>query len=48
MITAIVQFPLATPISLPEASRLFESSAPKYQNLPGLIRVAVQLVANEP
>src|SRR5947208_7888457 len=38
MITAIVQFPLATPISLPEASRLFESSAPKYQNLPGLIR----------
>ncbi|NVN86453.1 MAG: YdhR family protein [Rhodopseudomonas sp.] len=38
MITTIVQFHMATPISLEEATRRFESSAPKYQNLPGLIR----------
>ena len=38
MITAIVQFQLPTPITLAEATRRFESSAPKYQNLPGLIR----------
>jgi hypothetical protein len=38
MITAIVQFQLPAPISLAEATRRFESSAPKYQNLPGLIR----------
>ena len=38
MITAIVQFALPAPVSLQEATRMFESTAPKYQNLPGLIR----------
>jgi hypothetical protein len=38
MITAIVQFQLPAPVSLEEAARLFESTAPKYQNLPGLVR----------
>ncbi len=38
MITTIVQFRLPAPITLAEATRRFESSAPKYQNLPGLIR----------
>ena len=38
MITAVVQFALPSPISLEEAARRFESSAPKYQGLPGLIR----------
>jgi Putative mono-oxygenase ydhR len=38
MITAIVQFQLPAPVSLPDATRMFESTAPKYQNLPGLIR----------
>jgi hypothetical protein len=31
MITAIVQFSLPKPISLEEAARAFESTAPKYQ-----------------
>jgi Putative mono-oxygenase ydhR len=38
MITAIVQFKLPQPVSLEEAARMFESTAPKYRNLPGLIR----------
>jgi hypothetical protein len=38
MITAIVQFGLPKPVSLEEAARMFESTAPKYQNLPGLMR----------
>ena len=38
MIATVVQFQMSTPISLEEATRRFESSAPKYQNLPGLIR----------
>jgi hypothetical protein len=38
MITAVVQFHLPAPISLSEATQRFESSAPKYQHLPGLIR----------
>jgi hypothetical protein len=38
MITTLVQFALPQPISLAEATRRFESSAPKYQNLAGLIR----------
>jgi len=38
MITPLVQFQLPSPISLAEATRRFESSAPKYQNLQGLIR----------
>jgi Putative mono-oxygenase ydhR len=38
MITTIVQFQLPAPVTLDEATRRFESSAPKYQNLAGLIR----------
>jgi predicted RNase H-like nuclease len=38
MITTVVQFQMKTPLSLEEATRRFESSAPKYQQLPGLIR----------
>jgi Putative mono-oxygenase ydhR len=38
MITAIVQFLLPKPISLEEAARAFESTAPKYQGLRGLVR----------
>src|SRR5215831_16906372 len=38
MITTLVQFQLPSPISLAEATRRFESSAPKYQKLAGLIR----------
>ena len=38
MITTLVQFALPSPISLAEATKRFESSAPKYQNLAGLIR----------
>ena len=38
MITTLVQFHLPSPITLDEAARRFESSAPKYQNLPGLVR----------
>ncbi len=38
MITAIVQFSLPKPITLEEAARVFESTAPKYQGLQGLAR----------
>src|SRR3984957_15706755 len=38
MITAIVQFSLPKPINLEEAARAFESTAPKYQGLQGLVR----------
>jgi Putative mono-oxygenase ydhR len=38
MITALVQFDLPSPITLAEATGRFESSAPKYRNLPGLAR----------
>ncbi len=38
MITTLVEFHLPTPISLEEATRRFEESAPKYRNLAGLIR----------
>ena len=38
MITSIVQFQLPAAITLEEATRRFEASAPKYQHLPGLIR----------
>lgn len=38
MIVAIVRFALQTPVTLDEAARLFESSAPKYQGLAGLVR----------
>ncbi|MBZ9794292.1 YdhR family protein [Mesorhizobium sp. ES1-4] len=37
-ITTVVQFRLPQPISLEEATRHFESSAPNYRSLPGLIR----------
>jgi hypothetical protein len=37
-ITTVVQFRLPQAISLEEATRRFESSAPKYRNVPGLIR----------
>jgi hypothetical protein len=38
MITTLVQFQLPSPITLAEATRRFESSAPKYRHIPGLIR----------
>jgi heme-degrading monooxygenase HmoA len=38
MITAIVQIPLAKPMSVDEAARTFETTAPRYQNVRGLIR----------
>ncbi|MDE2362892.1 MAG: YdhR family protein [Hyphomicrobiales bacterium] len=38
MIAAIVQFRLPKPVSVEEAARMFESTAPKYQDLPGLVR----------
>ena len=38
MITAVVRFPLPASVSLEDATALFEGSAPKYKNLPGLIR----------
>jgi hypothetical protein len=38
MITTVVQFQLPSPITLAEATARFESSAPKYRNIPGLIR----------
>jgi hypothetical protein len=38
MITALVQFKLPSAITLAEAARRFETSAPKYRNLPGLVR----------
>jgi hypothetical protein len=38
MITTLVEFHLPSPISLEEATRRFEESAPKYRNLAGLIR----------
>ncbi len=38
MITTLVQFRLPSPITLAEATRRFETSAPKYRNIPGLIR----------
>ena len=38
MILTLVRFALAEPIDLAEATRRFESSAPKYLALPGLLR----------
>ena len=38
MITAIVRFKLPANVTLDAATKLFKGSAPKYQNLPGLIR----------
>lgn len=38
MITAIVEFQLPHPLSLEEAQATFQSTAPKYLQMPGLIR----------
>lgn len=38
MITAIVQFSLSNPMTLDEARQAFESTAPKYQGVRGLVR----------
>lgn len=38
MILTLVRFALPEPIDLAEATRRFESSAPKYLALPGLLR----------
>ena len=38
MITAVVQFALSHAVTLEEATKMSESTAPKYQNLPGLVR----------
>lgn len=38
MITTIVEFLLPRPLSLEEARATFESTAPKYRDMPGLIR----------
>jgi hypothetical protein len=38
MITAIVQFELPGPLTVAEAAERFELSAPKYRDLPGLVR----------
>lgn len=38
MITAIVEFKLPRPLSLDEARTTFQGTAPKYLNMPGLIR----------
>ena len=38
MITTIVQFGLPKPVSLEEAAKMFESTAPRSRNLPGLVR----------
>ena len=38
MIVAIVRFPLSPSLSPDDVRASFESSAPSYQNLPGLVR----------
>ncbi|MEZ5821974.1 MAG: YdhR family protein [Bradyrhizobium sp.] len=38
MIVTIVTFNLAEPTTLAEMTRTFQSTAPKYQGLPGLLR----------
>ena len=38
MITAIVSFQLPQPMTVEEARKVFLSTAPKYQGMPGLIR----------
>ncbi len=38
MITTLTTFALSTPITLEEARRIFLSTAPKYQSVPGLVR----------
>jgi hypothetical protein len=38
MIVAIVTFNLATPTTLAEITKTFQSTAPKYRGVPGLLR----------
>ena len=38
MVTALVQFKLPAPMSRDQAKEVFMSTAPKYQEAPGLIR----------
>jgi hypothetical protein len=38
MITAVVQFPLPDGVTRDDAKSLFESSAPRYREVPGLLR----------
>lgn len=38
MIVTIVTFKLPKPATLPEITKTFEATAPKYQGLPGLLR----------
>lgn len=38
MITVIAMYELPTPITRDEAQRIFLSTAPKYQGVPGLVR----------
>lgn len=38
MIVAVVRFQLEPPMSSADAAAMFEASAPKYQNVPGLLR----------
>ena len=38
MIVAIVTFQLPKPVTLDEATKTFQSTAPKYQSMPGLLR----------
>jgi len=38
MIVAFVTFDLGKPVSLAEITKTFQSSAPRYQGLPGLLR----------
>ena len=38
MLTAIVQFPLAEPMTVEEAKEEFSATAPLYQTTPGLVR----------
>ena len=38
MITALVQFKLPQPLSRTEAAEIFRATAPKYRDLPGLLR----------
>ena len=46
MITAITTFRLPKPITRDEARRIFLSTAPKYQDVPGLVR-KVYIVSQE-
>lgn len=38
MIVTIVTFELAAPASLPEITKTFQATAPKYREIPGLLR----------